>query len=227
MGMNKTDVGKVLSVREQLIRKTVAAGDLAAVALTRGWAKVIHLWAIPNKLEIAGKFDFDPMLDVRGYWFVKKKRVMRSIALPLVSEGYWSSGYSYVSVGPEKIEVVIHGEPWVSRTNVCGIIERMAGGGDKHVVVHVVGSLRATVGRIYTAFRCSEWILPLQPGPMFERFAFDKRGVVNDITEKPVEFWDVLLRDGVVTKVMVNASCEEYTEAVKKLFEVDVRCERH
>ncbi len=223
--MDKTGTEKVLSVREQLLRKSVAVGDLAAIALARGWAKQIYLWAIPNKLEIAGKFDFDPTLDVRGYWFVKKKRIMRTIVLPLVSEGYWSLGYSYVRVGPERIDVAIHGEPWVSRTNICGIIERM--GGDKHVVVHVVGSLRGAFGRIYTAFRCSEWILPLSVESMFGRFAFDKRGINNSITDKPVEFWDVFVREGVVVKVLVNASCEEYVMAVKKLFKVDVRCERH
>jgi hypothetical protein len=225
MGMDKVDMERVLSVREQLLRKSVTVGDLAAIALTRGWAKEIQLWAIPNRLEIAGKFDFDPTRDVRGYWFVKKKRTMRTITLPLVSEGYWNSGYSYVSVGPEKIEVVIRGEPWVSRTNICGIIERM--GGDKHVVVHVVGSLRSMFGHVYTAFRCSEWILPLSVEMLFDRFSFDKRGINNDITGQPVEFWDVFVREGVVVKVLVNASCEEYAEAVKKLFKADVRCERH
>ncbi len=225
MGAEITDVGEVLNVKERLLRKNVAVGDLAAVALKMGGASQISLWAIPNRLEIAGRFDFDPTRDVLGYWFVKKKRIMKPMVLPRESVGYWSLGYSYVRVGPERIEVAIHGEPWVSRTNICGVIEGM--GGDKHVVVHVVGSLRGAFGRIYTAFRCSEWILPLLPEPLFDRFAFDKRGIVNDVSGLPVQFWDVFVREGVVVKVLVNASCEEYAEAVKKLFKVDVRCERH
>jgi hypothetical protein len=224
MGVERADVGESLNVKERLLRKTIAVGDLAAVALARGWAKQIFLSAIPNLLYIDGKFEFDPLQRVHGYWHVKKKRYGIRVALPLVSEGFWSLGYSHVKVGHEKIEVVIDGEPWVSRTNICGMLERMSG--DKHVVVHIVGTVRANLGTIYTAFRCSEWLLPLLPEPMFERFAFDKRNVYNDITGRPVQFWDVFIRRGQIVKVLVNASCEEYADVVRRLYKVYVKCER-
>jgi len=224
MGVERADAGEVLKVKEWLLHKTIAVGDLAAIALARGWAKQIFLSAIPNLLYIDGKFEFDPLQRVHGYWYVKKKRHGIRVALPLVSEGFWSLGYSHVMVGQEEIEVVIDGEPWVSRRNICGMLERM--GGDKHVVVHIVGSLRANLGNIYTAFRCSEWTLPLLIEPIFERFAFDKRNVYNDITGRPVQFWDVFIKRGQIVKVLVNASCEEYAGAVRKLYGAYVKCER-
>ena len=225
MGVEMSDVGVMLSLKERLIRKSVAVGDLAVVALSEGGAKHIQLWAIPNRLYIGGRFDFDQTRDVVGHWFVKKKRHVDAIVLSRESVGYWSLGYSYVNVGEENIEVVIDGEPWVSRTNICGMLRRV--GGDRyHVVVHIMGTLRAALGRLYTAFRCSEWILPLLPEPIFERFAFDKRNIHNSVSEKPALFWDVFVKEGVIAKVLINPSCEEYVGTVNRLYGVHVRCEQ-
>jgi len=230
MGTGNSDVGEVSSIKDLLIQrlknKYVATGDLAAVALARGWSREVRLISNSTVLHIEGKFHFDPLYHVSGFWRLRTWRRKFFMTLPLVSEGYWSLGHSYVKVGQEKIEVVINGETWVSRPNICGMLERM--GGDKHVVVHIVGTLRAlSAGVYYTAFRCSEWLFPLsREEPMFWRFAFSKKNVYNDITGQPVQFWDVFIKRGRIVKVLVNASCEEYISTVLKLYGVHVKCER-
>jgi hypothetical protein len=226
MGVDNSGVGEVSSVKDLLFQrlrnKYVATGDLAAVALARGWARDVRLISISTILYIEGKFYFDPSYHVQGFWKLPTWRRKFYKALPLVSEGLWGTGDTYVKVG-ENIEVVVDGKVWLSRLNICGVAERIGGGED--VVVHVVGSVRAaSMGVYYTAFRCSEWILPFSREPMFDRFAFDKRNLFNSITERRLEFREIFIKGGRVVKVLVNPSCREYSETVYKLYGSFVAC---
>jgi len=233
MGTENSDVGEVSSIKDLLIQrlknKYVATGDLAAVALARGWSREVRLISNSKVLHIEGKFHFDPLYHVSGFWKLRTWRRKFFITLPLASEGFWGGEKTYVRVGQETIEVVVDGKVYISRPNICGVVESIGGGREQrhHVVVHVVGTLRAlSAGVYYTAFRCSEWLLPISREPMFERFAFDKKNVYNDITGRPVQFWDVFIKRGRIVKVLVNASCAEYVDTVSKLYGVRVKCER-
>ena len=206
--------------------RLVWSGDLAAVALAMGWAKQITLMGLGNLLYIDGKFDFRPDYSVYGYWQSRRRRKFVA-RLSLVSEGYWSAGNTYVKVWPG-IEVAVDGEVLASRPNICAETVNIDGGGGKQVVVHIVGTVVMTAHADfrYTAFRCSEWLLPWLDSPMFDRFAFDKRNVYNSISGLPVEFRELFVKRGRVVKVLVNPSCEEYASTVRKLYGVVVRCDR-
>jgi hypothetical protein len=206
---------------QRLRSKYVATGDLAAVALARGWAKEVNLVSSGNILHIDGKFHFDPFLHVQGFWKLPTMRRKFSTSLMLASEGFWVADNAHVRVGREAIEVVAYGRTYISRPNICGVAED----GRQDVVVHIVGTLRRALGGVYyTAFRCSEWFLPLSPEPLFDRFAFDKRKVYNDITGRHVEFREVFVKKGRVVKVLVNPSCREYSETVYFLYGSLVEC---
>jgi hypothetical protein len=229
MGVENSGVGEVSGIKDLLFQrlryKYVATGDLAAIALARGWAREVRLISNSNVLYIEGKFYFDPSYYVSGFWKLPTRRRRFFKSLPLVSEGLWAlDDKTYVRVGQD-IEVVVDGKAYISRPNICGIAESVGGGHDDvDVVVHVVGALRGLTGVYYTAFRCSEWILPLSRESMFDRFAFDKRNVYNDITGRRVEFREVFVKGGRVVKVLVNPSCSEYSEAVYKLYGSFVAC---
>jgi hypothetical protein len=228
MDVGNGGVGEVSSVQDllnrRLIRKYVTTGDLAAVALLRGWAREVKLYSNGVILHIEGKFYFDPTYYVSGFWFLRPRRRKFYKALPLVAEGVWAlDDKTYVRVGQE-ITVVIDGKTYISRPNVCGIAESIGARQDVDVVVHVVGSLRGLSGVYYTAFRCSEWILPFVREPMFDRFAFDKRGLKNDITGKPILFVDIFVKKGRIVKVLTNPSCEEYVRTVYRLYGSFVEC---
>jgi|GEM_PF-6104703 hypothetical protein len=206
---------------QRLRYKYVATGDLASIALARGWAKEVNLVSSGNVLHIDGKFHFDPSLHVQGFWKLPTMRRKFSTSLTLASEGFWVADNAHVRVGREAIEVVAYGETYISRYNICGVAED----GRQDVVVHIVGTLRRALGGVYyTAFRCSEWLLPLSPEPLFDRFAFDKRKVYNDITGRHVEFREVFVKKGRVVKVLVNPSCREYSETVYFLYRSFVEC---
>jgi hypothetical protein len=208
-----------MELLQKLRNMYVASGDLAAVALANGGAKEVRLESLGGLLYIGGRFDFDPTDYVDGVWRLRRRRF--AVVLPLASRGRWGAGRTYVEVG-ERIEVAVDGEVWLSRPNICYGTEDA--GGDKHVVVHIVGTVATVSGERYTAFRCSEWILPLLKEPVFDRFAFDKRGVRNEVTGLPVEFVDVFVKRGHVVKVLVNPSCGEYVEAVRRLYGVEEGC---
>jgi hypothetical protein len=105
------------------------------------------------------------------------------------------------------------------------VAESIGGKQDVDIVVHIVGTLRRpSTGVYYTAFRCSEWILPLSMESMFDRFAFDKRGIRNFISERPVEFREVFVKSGRVIRVLVNPSCKDYSETVHRLYGSFVAC---
>jgi hypothetical protein len=59
---------------------------------------------------------------------------------------------------------------------------------------------------------------------MFDRFAYDKRKVYNDITGAHVEFREIFVKGGRIVKVLINPSCREYIETVYKLYGVNVEC---
>jgi hypothetical protein len=208
---------------QRLRSKYVATGDLASIALARGWAKRVNLTSDGRILHIDGKFHFDPSLHVQGFWKLPTTRRKFSTSLQLASEGFWVGDDAHVRVGREVIEVVAYGKTYISRPNICGVAEDVGGGG-RDVVVHIVGTVRRTSGSVYTAFRCSEWILPLSPEPLFDRFAFDKRKVYNGITGRDVEFREVFVKKGRVVEVLVNPSCREYSETVYKLYGSIVEC---
>ena len=208
---------------QRLRSKYVATGDLASIALAVGWAKEVSLVSSGNILHIKGKFHFDPSLHVQGFWKLPTMRRKFSTSLTLASEGFWVADNAHVRVGREAIEVVAYGKTYISRPNICGVAESIGGGHD--VVVHVVGTLKAlSTGVYYTAFRCSEWILPLSREPVFDRFAFDKRNLYNDITGGRVEFREIFTKRGRVVEVLINPSCREYSETVYKLYGSIVEC---
>jgi len=225
MGVEKINVGGAVDVKELLFQKLrfkhVGSGDLAVVALAAGWSKAIMLTGMGNFLYVDGKFDFSPGYNVFGYW--RRRGYVFSVALPLMSQGFWARGNTYVRVG-NTIEVSVNGEVLVSRPNVCAIAESTESTGDKHVVVHVLGTVPVAYAYRYTAFNCSEWILPLLEDPVFDRFAFDKRNIHNSVTGLPVEFRELFIKKGRVVKVLVNASCHEYVSTVHRLYGVDVKC---
>ena len=119
------------------------------------------------------------------------------------------------------------GKVYVSRPNICGIVESLFN--RQHVVVHIVGTLRRlstgmSTGVYYTAFRCSEWILPLSMEPMFDRYGFDKRNLYNSIVETFVSIVEIFVKKGYVSKILINPSCEEYVETVRRLYGFSVKC---
>jgi hypothetical protein len=204
---------------KDLLQKYVATGDLASIALARGWAENVVLASSGNILRIEGRIRFDTSLRVQGFWKLPTMRRKFSASLPLASEGFWAADGVHVEVGREAIEVVAYGKTYISRPNICGAAEG-AGGGGRDVAVHIVGTVRRAFGGVYyTAFRCSEWLLPLSQEPLFDRFAFDKK-VHND----GAEFREVFVKSGRVVKVLVNPSCREYSEAVYKLYDTLVKC---
>jgi hypothetical protein len=229
MGVESSGVGEVSGIQDLLQRlrnKYVASGDLAAIALARGWARDVRLISNGYVLHIEGKFYFDPSYYVSGFWKSSTWRRRFYKALPLVSEGLWAvDDKTYVKVGQEKIEVVVNGKVYLSRLNICGVAESRDGGQDVDVVVHVVGTLRGlSTGVYYTAFSCSEWILPISSESLFDRFAFGKQGIQNYITGRRVEFREVFVKGGRVVKVLINPSCREYSETVYKLYGSIVSC---
>jgi len=113
--------------------------------------------------------------------------------------------------------VAVDGEVWLSRPNICYVE-------DAGVVVHIIGTVATAAGERYTAFRCSEWSLPLLKEPIFDRFAFDKRNLRNEVTGLPIEFVDVFVKRGRVVKALVNPSCEEYVETVHRLYGLREKC---
>jgi hypothetical protein len=230
MGAENSGVGEVSGIQDLLIQrlryKYVTSGDLAAIALARGWAREVRLTSNSNILYIDGKFYFDPNYYVNGFWKLPSWRRKFFMTLPLVSEGLWAvDEKTYVKVGQEKIVVMVGGKMYLSRLNICGLAETIGGGQDFDVVVHIVGTLRGlSTGVYYTAFRCSEWILQISREPLFDRFAFSKLSVYNDITGRRVEFREVFVKGGRVVKVLVNPSCREYSEMVYKLYGFFVAC---
>ena len=227
-GSQDVDVSNIKDLLLQRLRnKYVATGDLAAVALAVGWAREVHLVSSDRLLYIGGKFVFDPYYSVSGFWKLPSWRRKFSMRLPLMSKGLWGLGdKTYVVVGQEKIEVVVDGKTYLSRTNICGLAESIDSGG-RHVVVHVVGTLRGPweASELYTAFRCSEWLLSFSREHMFNRYAFDKHRVHNDITGERVEFRDVFIKKGRVVDILVNPTCREYMETVYRLYRSYVTCE--
>jgi len=202
-------------------KRYVSSGDLATIALANGWAKQITLQSSGDFLYVGGSFDFDPTNYVDGFWRLRRRRFVATLSL--ASQGYWSAGggRTYVRAG-DRIEVVVDGRVWLSRPNICATVEEAGSG--RQVVVHVVGTVPIAAGDAYTAFRCSEFRLPLLNEPLFDRFAFDKRNLRNDITGQPVEFIDVFVKRGRVVKVLVNPSCEEYVDTVYKLYRDRIKC---
>jgi len=226
MSTEKISAGGAVDVKEVLFQKLrfkhVVSGDLAAIALAAGGAEEINLTGIGNFLYVGGRFDFAPDYGVFGYW--RCRGCIFHVRLPRVSPGLWGAGDTYVKVG-NTIEVSVNGEVLISRPNVCAAAGSTAEStGDKHVVVHVLGTVPMAYGVRYTAFNCSEWILPLLEDPVFERLAFNKMNVHNHVTGLPVEFREVFVKKGRVVKVLVNASCREYISTVHRLYRVDVKC---
>jgi hypothetical protein len=201
---------------QRLRYKYVATGDLAAVALTRALASEVKLVSYGNILYIE-----NPTYHIQGFWKLPTWRRKFSTSLTLASEGFWAvNDKTYVKVGQE-IEVVVDGEEYISRPNICGVAE----GGRQDVAVHIVGTVRRALGGVYyTAFRCSEWFLPLSPEPLFDRFAFDKRKVYDDSTGGYVEFREVFIKGGRVVMVLLNPTCREYSETVYHLYGSLVEC---
>jgi hypothetical protein len=187
--------------------KYVATGDLAAVALKRASATEVKLVSYGNILYIENP-------TYKGFWKLPTWRRKFFMTLPWVSEGLWAvNDKTYIKVGQD-IEVVVDGKAYISRPNICSIAE----GGRQDVVVHIVGTLRRVpTGLYYTAYRCSEWVLPIAREPLFERFAYDKQNSRN-------EFREVFIKGGRVVMVLVNPSCREYSEAVHKLYGSFVEC---
>jgi hypothetical protein len=210
-----------MELLQKLRNKYVASGDLAVVALANGWARQIRLVSSGSFLYVGGGFYFDPMHGVEGFWRLRRRRFAATLSLE--SQGCWSAdgGRTYVRAG-DRIEVAVDGGVWLSRPNICATAEETGSGGQ--VVVHVVGTVPAAAGDAYTAFRCSEFKLPLLNEPLFDRFAFDKRNLRNDTTGQPVEFIDIFVKRGRVAEVLVNPSCEEYVETVRRLYGIRERC---
>jgi len=207
---------------ERLRNKYVAVGDLAAVVLTRGRAETVELASNGYVLYIEGRLQ--PDNHVSGFWKLPTWRRKFSISLPLVSEGFWGTDDAYVKVGREAIEVVAYGKTYVSRPNICGIAESAGSRQDQDVVVHIVGTLRrASAGLYYTAFRCSDFYIPLAREPLFSRFAFRRR-FRGGVAGRGVEFREIFVKSGVITKVFTNLTCREYAEVVYKLYGFFVEC---
>jgi hypothetical protein len=112
----------------------------------------------------------------------------------------------------------------ISRPNICHEAENIGDRQGKHVVVHVIGTVMTGRDYFYTAFRCSEDILPLLDGPIFDRFAYDKRELYDEFDGLKVEFRELFVKKGRLVKILVNPSCEEYVSTVHRLFGTYVSC---
>jgi hypothetical protein len=205
---------RCMSTVQDLLRrlryKYVATGDLAAVALTRALASEVKLVSYGNILYIENS-----TYHIQGFWKLPTWRRKFFVTLPWVSEGLWAvNDKTYVKVEQEAIEVVVDGKAYISRLNICGVAE----GGRQDVVVHIVGTLRRpSAGLYYTAFRCSEWVLPIAREPLFERFAYNKQKFRN-------EFREVFIKGGRVVMALLNPTCREYSETVYNLYGSFVEC---
>jgi hypothetical protein len=136
-------------------------------------------------------------------------------------------GGTYVAVG-KTIEVVVGRRTLVSRPNICADDSEFTEHRDKRVNVHVIGSVTWAGGGLrFTAFRCSDWRNFFEDSLYASRFAFDKTNRRTYVDDLPTETRDVFIKRGRVVKVLVNATCEEYVETVRRLFGIQTSCIDH
>ncbi len=200
---------------------SVTSGDLAVVALRNGYAKKIELTSYGRYIEIYGRVDCCGSSAV-GFWSVQARRF--KVELPLVENGLWRLGDTYVAVG-KTIEVVVSGRTLISKPNICANDSDFTEYGDKRVRVHIIGSLRWPGSRPkYTAFRCSEWHNPIHNELYVDRFAFDKTNRRAYVDDLPIESYDIFIKMGRVVKALKNPTCEEYVQTVRHLFGVKTPC---